>query len=95
MMLFTSFFEIDASLREAMSSSAKLLNPEGDMWVDKQLGGALHSIVNLFTPCQYPSKEVFCGFNLNKNVVHIVKDFYYGKDIVKPSPEPHPKREEA
>ena len=59
MMLFTSFFEIDASLREAMSSSAKLLNPEGDMWVDKQLGGALHSIVNLFTPYRYPSKEVF------------------------------------
>ena len=59
MMLFASFFEIDASLREAMSSSAKLLNPEGDMWVDKQLGGALHSIVNLFTPYRYPSKEVF------------------------------------
>ena len=72
-----------------MSSSAKLLNPEGDMWVDKQLGGALHSIVNLFTPYRYPSKEVFCGFYRNKNVGHIVKDFYYGNNIVKPSPEPH------
>ena len=51
--------QILASLREAMSSSAKLLNPESDLWVDKQLLGALHSIVNLFTPYQYPSYEVF------------------------------------
>ena len=38
-----------ASLREAMSGSAKLLNPEGDLWVDEQLLGALHAIVNFFT----------------------------------------------